>query len=59
MKLTVEGNVNPYYVQTLCMLFFPGAKFSKAHESEEAVEAVVKAVENETSARADVVLKYA
>jgi len=29
MKLTIEGNINAYYVQTLCMIFFPGAKFSE------------------------------
>ena len=29
MKLFIEGDINPYYVQTLCLLFFPGAKFSQ------------------------------
>ncbi|MBE6630808.1 MAG: coproporphyrinogen dehydrogenase HemZ [Ruminococcaceae bacterium] len=28
MKLYVTGGVNEYYVQTLCMIFFPGEKFS-------------------------------
>ena len=28
MKLNVSGNINSYYVQTLCMIFFPGEKFS-------------------------------
>ena len=28
MKLMIEGQVNIYYVQTLCMIFFPGEKFS-------------------------------
>jgi len=32
MILTVNGNINKYYVQTLCMLFFPGAKFSENEE---------------------------
>lgn len=27
MKLFTEGDINPYYAQTLCMIFFPGAKF--------------------------------
>ncbi|MBQ8397100.1 MAG: coproporphyrinogen dehydrogenase HemZ [Clostridia bacterium] len=27
MKLITEGDINPYYAQTLCMIFFPGAKF--------------------------------
>ncbi len=29
MKLNVSGNINQYYVQTLCMIFFPGEKFSQ------------------------------
>ena len=29
MKLEVIGNINKYYVQTLCMIFFPGEKFSE------------------------------
>ena len=28
MRLYIEGPVNKYYVQTLCMIFFPGTKFS-------------------------------
>ena len=32
MKLFVEGDINLYYVQTLCLLFFPGAKFSADEE---------------------------
>ena len=27
MKLFVNGDINKYYAQTLCMIFFPGAKF--------------------------------
>ena len=29
MKLTVNGNVSPSYVQTLCLLFYPGSRFSE------------------------------
>lgn len=29
MKLRVNGNINQYYVQTLCMIFFPGEHFSE------------------------------
>lgn len=29
MKLNISGNINSYYVQTLCMIFFPGEKFSE------------------------------
>ncbi len=28
MKLYIDGPVNKYYVQTLCMIFFPGTRFS-------------------------------
>lgn len=30
MLLTVNGDLNKYYIQTLCMLFYPGAKFSES-----------------------------
>lgn len=29
MKLYINGDINEYYVQTLCMIFFPGEKFSE------------------------------
>ncbi|MCQ2429601.1 MAG: coproporphyrinogen dehydrogenase HemZ [Clostridia bacterium] len=32
MRLYIEGPVNKYYVQTLCMIFFPGTKFSDDEE---------------------------
>jgi oxygen-independent coproporphyrinogen-3 oxidase len=32
MKLYIEGELNEYYAQTLCLLFFPGAKFSQEEE---------------------------
>ncbi len=32
MKVLIEGNINRYYVQTLCMIFFPGAKFPENEE---------------------------
>ena len=39
MKLHICGNINQYYVQTLCMIFFPGEKFSeKAEEREDEPE---------------------
>ena len=34
MKIQITGNINEYYVQTLCMLFFPGVKFSKTEACE-------------------------
>ena len=27
MKLIIESDVSEYYVQTLCLIFFPGSKF--------------------------------
>jgi len=27
MILRINGNINSYYIQTLCMIYFPGAKF--------------------------------
>ena len=32
MRLNISGNINSYYVQTLCMIFFPGEKFSDVAE---------------------------
>lgn len=32
MKLIISGDINKYYVQTLCMIFFPGAKFGEGEE---------------------------
>lgn len=32
MKLTVTGDINSFYVQTLCMIFFPGEKFVENQE---------------------------
>ena len=35
MKLILNGDINVYYVQTLCMIFFPGEKFGAVEESDE------------------------
>ena len=32
MKLIISGDINKYYVQTLCMIFFPGSKFGEGEE---------------------------
>ena len=32
MILNIEGDVNRYYMQTLCMVFFPGATFGTAEQ---------------------------
>ena len=66
MKLNVSGNINTYYVQTLCMIFFPGEKFSeKVEEDPDTVspELSLALEENEdgVSVRAELTLedKYA
>ncbi len=40
MIVKTEGNINKYYVQSLCMLFFPGAKFSEGENEEKGVPVV-------------------
>lgn len=35
MKLHIEGNINEFYVQTLCMIFYPGEKFHDITQSGE------------------------
>ena len=32
MIVHLDGDLNRYYVQTLCMIFFPGEKFSENEE---------------------------
>lgn len=34
MKIIINGNIKEYYVQTLCLLYFPGAKFSEKNTDE-------------------------
>ena len=34
MRLILDGNINIYYVQTLCMIFFPGAKFGATEQED-------------------------
>ena len=34
MRLNINGNINEYYAQTLCLLFFPGSKFSVKNEAD-------------------------
>ena len=40
MILKVDGNINRYYVQTLCMVFFPGATFGEDEEGGEGIPEV-------------------
>ena len=47
MILRTDGNINRYYVQTLCMVFFPGATFGENEESRENVPEVSVSVYEE------------
>lgn len=40
MILRIEGDINRYYAQTLCMIFFPGATFGEDEERAEGVPEV-------------------
>lgn len=40
MILNINGNINKYYVQTLCMVFFPGATFGESELPGEGVPEV-------------------
>ncbi len=48
MILNVDGNINRYYVQTLCMIFFPGATFGKNEQRGEGVPEVSVSIYPET-----------
>ncbi len=34
MRLTVRGDLNSFYAQTLCLIYFPGARFSEKREDD-------------------------
>ena len=44
MILHLDGNVNKYYVQTLCMIFFPGSTFGENETPAEGVPEVTVSV---------------
>lgn len=63
MKTNVNGKINKYYVQTLCMVFFPGIKFSDDEddgyfinvdvtEFEDSVEAAVELTAGDSTSSA-------
>ena len=55
MRITIEGDINISYVQNLCLIFFPGQKFSEQEsESEETPKAYVKVEREEEGVRATV-----
>lgn len=60
MKITIEGDINVSYVQNLCLIFFPGQKFSQQEqESEEQPRAFVKVERTEEGCRSTVTLECA
>ena len=57
MILHIEGRIKPYYVQTLCMIFFPGVKFPEGEApGPDVPEAWIRLNEEENGVRARVVL---
>ena len=59
MKLTVNGDINAFYVQTLCMIFFPGEKFVEEQIITEDTPVMDVTVKNsETGSYAKAVLTY-
>ena len=59
MKLYIDGNINRYYVQTLCMIFFPGEKFPEDEEVTENTPVLsVKLVCTEEKAVAEASIRY-
>ncbi len=56
MKIQISGNIGEYYVQTLCMLFFPGVKFSKTESTDTALSAVISVEDMGDSVSATVTL---
>ena len=58
MILKIDGDIKPYYAQTLCMMFFPGVKFPEGEEETPDTPAASFAVrETPCGAHADVTLK--
>ncbi len=45
MILKIEGTTNTYYVQTLCMIFFPGSKFSEQEKPGDGVPEITVRLE--------------
>ena len=59
MKLILDGDINVYYIQTLCMIFFPGEKFGAAAQNEPgAPELRLKLTKRAKGYNAKVTVKY-
>ena len=58
MILKIDGDIKPYYAQTLCMMFFPGVKFPEDEtETPDTPVASFTVRENADGAHADVTLR--
>lgn len=58
MKLILDGDINVYYIQTLCMVFFPGAKFGAAEQNDpQAPELKLRLSRRETGLTAKATVK--
>ena len=58
MKLILNGSINVYYIQTLCMIFFPGEKFGAAEEDEDGPVLRLTLSEGEDNLTAAVEVSY-
>ena len=52
MKVQIEGNINAYYVQMLCMIFFPGTNFKLQAQEEGEPSLFVRVTEQENGCHA-------
>ena len=50
MNIKIESPVNKYYVQTLCMIFFPGEKFGEKEEERESAPSLYLRTEKREAA---------
>ena len=58
MKIEIDSPINKYYVQTLCMIFFPGEKFGDDASDEEGQYLYVKTVADENGVSSYAKLTY-
>jgi len=54
MKLIINGDVKPYYIQMLAMLYFPGEKFPENDDADDGKTALVSVAEDVSGTSASV-----
>lgn len=57
MKLNITGEISEFYVQTLCLIYFPGSKFSKKDCDQSEIEVNVNSVKCNSGYKAFVDIK--